>query len=191
MILFGGLSFGIGLGLKNILSSLISSIILFVNRPFEVGDFIEINQTRGFVKKITLLETMVETIDKNILIFPNQYVASSVIQNITYADKSSHKVHIKYILMHFNLETDDMVQEKLLTILEENEHVLIDAQNSVKFIFSPLSQASDDARLEIIFSVKSLKNLNENLSIINRQIFKKLKSLDLEVRFEDLQQPLT
>jgi tRNA-binding EMAP/Myf-like protein len=27
------------------------------------GDFIEINQTRGFVKKITLLETMIETID--------------------------------------------------------------------------------------------------------------------------------
>ena len=189
IILLGGLSFGIGLGLKNILSSIISGIILFVNRPFEIGDYIEINQTKGFVKNLTLFETLIETLDKNTLIFPNQLVSSSVIQNMTYANKSSQKIHISYIFAHLDLAQEELVKTSLLSLFKDNPDILIDQYNGIKFLFSPLTQTSDDTRLEIIFSVKTLKNLQENLSKLNRQTLIKLKALNLDVKFENMQQP--
>ena len=132
---------------------------------------------------------MIETLDKNTLIFPNQLVSSSVIQNMTYANKSSQKIHISYIFAHLDLAQEELVKTSLLSLFKDNPDILIDHYNGIKFLFSPLTQTSDDTRLEIIFSVKTLKNLQENLSKVNRQTLIKLKALNLDVKFENMQQP--
>ena len=88
-----------------------------------------------------------------------------------------------------DLAQEDLVKTSLLGLFKDNPDILIDQYNGIKFLFSPLTQTSDDTRLEIIFSVKTLKNLQENLSKVNRQTLIKLKGLDLDVKFENMQQP--
>ncbi len=189
-IILGGVFFGIGIGANEIISSLISSIILFVNRPFEVNDYVSINQTKGYVKKLNLMETIIETTDKNIVILPNQNVAKSIIYNFSYGHKKSHYVHLKYIAQHLSLKDEKKVKTRIEKILKEDINIIFTKKSDFTCIFSPEDKANDSTEFEVIFSFDSLEKINENITKINYQILQEMKNLKLDVRFDSLQHPL-
>lgn len=189
-VLMGGLSIGIGLGLKNILSNFISSIILMTHRPFEIGDFIQIESTKGYVKKISLLETYLETLDNNIIIMPNQKIASSVVQNFTYANKTYYKVHLCYVLNQLNIKNEVKIKNSLEQFLSKQSSVISNEKHSTKIIFSLTENSMDSYRLEIIFSIDNTKHVKEPLIKINREIFNLLQSFNPGVIFEKIEYPI-
>jgi small-conductance mechanosensitive channel len=189
IIVFGGLSLGLGLGLKDLLSSFLSSVVLFINRPFKIGDYIEIGLTKGYVKKISLLETTVETSDNNVLILPNQYVASSVIQNFNYENKVFQKVHINYTINNLQIEDEEVIKTKILDILKKNPNLLETPHQPIHIMFSLLERATDIYRLEVIFCLKNHIELNQEMTKINRKLHEDLKSMKLDIHFESMQYP--
>jgi small-conductance mechanosensitive channel len=190
VIILGGLSFGLGLGLRNTLNNILSSFFLLINRPYDIGDYIEINQVSGYVKKMTLMETVIETLDKNSMILPNEYVASSVIQNFTYNQKEFHKVHFKYRLLKFNLSQEEQVKNMMTTYLTTKENVSINRDHPIKYIFYPTSEVKDAFGLELIFSLKSLKNINESTSEISCELLELLKEQGFDVQFDEVWHPM-
>lgn len=191
IVLFGGLSIGLGLGLKDIFSSFISSIFLFINPPYRVGDYIEIANTKGYVKQITLLETIVETFDNNTLIYPNRIVSSSVIQNYNYANKSFHKVHLCFVLFCFDISDEEKIKKKILSIIKQDEHVLSEELYQPSLIFSLVPKTKDAYRLEITICLKNLEKFQEKITRINRMIYDELLSMKINVEFEDMKYPFT
>lgn len=188
-LILGGLSFGIGLGLKNLLSSFISCIVLFIERPFEMGDFIAMGEIKGYVKKMTLLETILETPDKTILILPNQFVANSVIENFNYGNKDSHKVHLKYTLVRLTPEDEAKIQQVVMGIIQK-ENDYIDMNESINVIFAPLEQSSGIYYFEVIFSMSSLKKIKEHINNINRMILDELQTTHLNIKYDSATHPL-
>lgn len=189
MLIFGGLSIGIGFGLNNLISNLVSSFILFFNSPFKIGDYIEIGQTKGIVRKISLLETTIETSDNNTLILPNQIAASSIIHNYTYGNKSFQKIHIKYIIYAFDFKNEELIKTKVIELLKQIPYLLENKNHPIQSTFSLLENTKDACRLEIVFCLSQNLNLKTELTKINRDIFKLLKSLKLDVHYEDMQFP--
>lgn len=190
VLILGGLSFGIGLSLKNVLSNMFSSFFLFVNRPYDLGDFIEINHVTGYVKKMTLFETFIETADENVMILPNTYVASSVVQNYTYNQKNFHKVHVKYLFSEFHLKDENTIKDIVTEYIKNQPNVLINRENPIKLMFFPIPHSGEFFGLELIFSVKKLKNIEESTAALSSQILMLLKNKGFEVKFEQLWHPL-
>ena len=70
-IVFGALSVGIGLGLQSIVNNLVSGIILIFERPFHVGDFIEVAGKAGRVQDIGIRSSKLTSLTGSEIIVPN------------------------------------------------------------------------------------------------------------------------
>ena len=71
----------LGFALQGIIGNMVSGVLLLINRPFHVGDLVEINGHKGFVKDVELRATTLRTQDNEEIIIPNATVYDSVIKN--------------------------------------------------------------------------------------------------------------
>jgi len=77
-----GIAFGFAA--QTSLSNLISGIFLMLERPFQVGDLLEIAGTRGFVVSIDLLSVKMRTGDNKLVRLPNEAVIKGQVINYTH-----------------------------------------------------------------------------------------------------------
>ena len=82
-IVIGALGVGIGLGLQNIVTNLVSGFILVFERPFHIGDFIEVGAQKGRVRNIGMRSTKLITNEGAEIIVPNGDLLSGHVVNWT------------------------------------------------------------------------------------------------------------
>ncbi|MFB6077234.1 MAG: mechanosensitive ion channel family protein [Candidatus Nanohaloarchaea archaeon] len=79
-------TFAAGFAMRDTLSAFVSGIFIFVDKPFQIGDWIEWNGTEGKVVDITLRTTKVETFDNEMLTVPNDRITNTTVKNRTARD---------------------------------------------------------------------------------------------------------
>lgn len=77
--------FGLTLGFaaQNTLSNIISGLFIFWDRPFVIGDLVEVDGEYGRVETITLRSTRLVTVDGRMLAIPNATVADAKVASYT------------------------------------------------------------------------------------------------------------
>jgi small conductance mechanosensitive channel len=83
LALFGAAGIAIGLALQGSLANFAGGVLILVFKPFKVGDLIFVNNNLGYVIKIDILYTRIETFDGRIITMPNGIVANSDVDNRT------------------------------------------------------------------------------------------------------------
>ncbi len=94
----GTAGLAIVLALKDSLSNVAGGFIVMFERPFKVGDYIEIGGHEGTVESITILNTRILTIDNKAVIFPNATVASATITNFT--QQEQRRLELKFSISY-------------------------------------------------------------------------------------------
>jgi len=119
-LIAGALSVGIGFGLQNIVNNFVSGIIMLIERPIKVGDIIALAGTEGFVRKINVRATELETFDRQSVIIPNSEVINTSVGNWM------HKDSIRRIIIGVGVAYGsdiEKVRELLLATLEGDNRV--------------------------------------------------------------------
>ena len=71
---------GIGFGLQNIANNFISGLIIMLERPIQVGDFVKLGDLTGTVERIGIRSTQISTLDLITIIVPNsEFIDGKVI----------------------------------------------------------------------------------------------------------------
>ena len=143
VVVSGGLSTGIGFALKDIIENIYYGISLMAGRV-KVGDWIEIDGTKGKVNSISYTSTMVESIDGTIIAFTNSQLFTKNYRNLT----KNHGYVLSLIPfgVAYNSNMKD-VMETVEKAVVDMKHPYVDKKKQVKVVFTEFGDSSINFKL--------------------------------------------
>ncbi len=172
----GALSLGIGFGLQSIVNNFVSGLILLAERPIKTGDWIIAGSEEGYVRKISVRSTEIETFDGATVIVPNSNLISGVVTNLMHGNT---KGRVK-IPIGVGYDSDpEQVQDILLDIVASHPDVLKDPAPRVYFL--------DFGDSALLFEIRvHLNEVDFGISVksdLRTDILKKLRAANIEIPF--------
>lgn len=107
----------LGFAAKDTLANFIAGVTILWDRPFRVGDRVEIDGEFGQVKRITLRSTRIHTNENMVVIIPNQNVANNKIVNHTM--QASLRLNVSFGIAY--KEDIDRAREVVLALVEGDD----------------------------------------------------------------------
>ncbi|MDG2014046.1 MAG: mechanosensitive ion channel, partial [Pirellulaceae bacterium] len=174
--LVAAMSVGLGFGLQEIFANFIAGIIILLERPIRVGDFVTVNGTKGFVTKIQLRATMIIDYDRRELIVPNKKFITDDVINWTLSDSITRIV----IPVGIAYGSDTrLAQEVLLRVAKANNEVLPDPQPEV--IFMSFGGSSLDFELRV--HIANRESYHAILHQLHMEIDHQFRENSIEIAF--------
>jgi small-conductance mechanosensitive channel len=163
--ILGGLSVGLGFGLKELINNFISGFILLFERSLLPGDVIEVGQDTGVVEEIKLRATRIRTGDNVQLIVPNGLMLSDVVT--TYSQQASAIRRRKRLRITVGVGYESDPHEVMAILLQATDHqdvleepapnVLLTGFGESHFEFELRAWVADAGRMPAVSSALRLK----------------------------------
>ena len=129
-IVAGAFSVGIGFGLQSVVNNFVSGLILLAERPIKIGDLVCVAGEEGYVRKISIRSTEVETFDRANVLVPNSHFITEKVKNWTLRN------NIRRIAIPVTVASgSDPRKAKaiLLQVAEDNPNVMVKPAPFVDF----------------------------------------------------------
>jgi small-conductance mechanosensitive channel len=177
----GALSVGIGFGLQSIVSNFVSGIILLAERPIRVGDSIVVKGEEGWVRRIRVRATEIETFERASVIIPNSELITGMVKNWTHSNTMGRiivKVGVAY------RSDPEKVRDILLAIATEHPQVVQAPPPRAFFV----SFGDNALQFELRCVVANVDNGLAVKSDIHLAIFKHFRAEGIDIPFAPYEQ---
>ncbi len=146
----GALSVGIGFGLQSVVSNFVSGLIILWERVIRVGDWIVVGSDEGFVRRINVRSTEIETFDRATVVVPNSNLMTGVVKNWVRNDRVG-RIRLP-ITVGLAAKPEDL-RDMLIGIAKDHDHILSIPSPTVLFT----SYADDKMTFELICFVEDIE----------------------------------
>ncbi len=168
LVVLGGMSMGLGFGLRDIIENFICGIVLLAGKSVRPGDTIEFDGTWGVVQKISIRSTVIKTFDDAIINLPNSVVVSKNFRNWTLTGN----IIRRDIKVDVSKDSDiAKVKSMLMEIAANDSNVLMHPQPRV--LFMDMGGGKLDFCLRLWF--KDLRKNTDSESRIREEIERRFK----------------
>jgi len=172
----GALSIGIGFGLQSVVSNFVSGLILLTERPIRVGDWILAKGEEGYVRKISVRSTEIETSERAKVVLPNSDLITGVVKNWISADKLRQFT----IAVGVSYDADpDTVRELLLAVAGDNPRVAKHPAPAVLFVRFGESALEFELRGSVTDTDQRLGTMSE----LHFGIFRRFRETGIQIPY--------
>ena len=146
-IMGGALGVGIGFGLQNIFSNLISGVIILVEKTLKVGDFVDLESgVMGRVAEINMRYTRITTNDAVDIIVPNSEFINRRVINWTFGDQL-RRLHVPFGVAYGS--DKERVRDAVLKVARDLPDTVEDDTHKTEVWLVALGESSLDFELVI------------------------------------------
>lgn len=169
----------IALAAQDVAKSILAGLSIISDRPFDIGDYIEVGTYAGTVEDITFRTTRIRDVNNQIVVLPNSLLTTTSIINATKKEKRRY-----YLLLTLELNTP---LEKVSNLIENiklalNTHPNI-IKETIKVFFDTISangiNISIDFYTDIIDSTDFIKFKEE----INYTLLEMIEQAQIELAY--------
>lgn len=143
VLAFGGVGgIAIGFAAKDLLANFFGAMIIYLDRPFQVGDWIRSpdKQLEGTVEKIGWRVTVIRTFDKRPLYVPNAVFTSIIVENPS--RMTNRRIYETIGIRYDDIAVMDDIVESVKKMLREDPE--IDTSQTMIVNFNKFSDSSVD-----------------------------------------------
>ena len=182
-----GLIAGLGLGgvivtlaAQDTAKNLFGGVVIFIDKPFVVGDWIEMDNYEGTIEDITFRTTRIRTFENALVNIPNAIIADASVTNWSKMEKRRYKTNL-CVELDTSLEKLELLKTRIEKMLQERESVYDDS------IIVRFDQITDNGINILIYtytnSVDYASYLKE-VEDINIKIMKILNEEHIELAYD-------
>ena len=173
----GGLA--MALAAQDSISGIFASIVIFLDKPFMIEDFIEVNGVTGTVEEIGIRSTRIRTVEKTLVTIPNKEIMDSNIDN--FSKRPMRRINTTIGVTY---DTTPDAMENLLSglrgMLEEHEKV---SQEGVYVNFTGFGDSSLDVEMRFFVTTTDYDEWLHLREDINLRIMRIVHGLGLDFAF--------
>jgi MscS family membrane protein len=166
----GGLA--IALAAQDTLANLIGSFIIYLDKPFQVGETVELGDIKGTIEKIGFRTTRIRTFERTLLIVPNKKIIDSNLNNIS--QSAQRRVRFQIGL------TYQSNPEAILGIIDDIKHAILEEtpRTSEEMVVRFTEFDSSSLNVLVVYYVNSneyepMIELKEKINVKIMEIVKK------------------
>lgn len=152
----GAIGVGIGFGMQNIFSNLISGLVILLEKTLKIGDFVDLQSgVMGRVSEINMRYTRITTNDAVDVIVPNSEFINGRVVNWTYGEQY-RRMHIPFGVAYGS--DKDKVREAGLAAARSVEFTVEGGTRSAEVWLVSLGQSSLDFQLVVWVGIVGLRS---------------------------------
>lgn len=171
----GGIA--IALALQNILSDIFSSFSIYMDKPFVVGDFIQVDTNRGTVEKIGIKSTRIRTPEGEELIVSNQELTTARVQNFRRMQKRRNQFNLGVV---YGISSEKL--EKIPGLIKD----IVNSVDGAEFDRCNFASYGDSSlNFEVVYFVSSreMRDFMDVNEKVNLEIYKRFEKEKIEFAY--------
>ncbi|TAE88266.1 MAG: mechanosensitive ion channel family protein [Bacteroidetes bacterium] len=124
----GGLA--VALAAQDTLANLLGSFVIYLDKPFKAGDYIESGEIKGVIEHVGFRTTRIRTLEKSLLTVPNKKLIDTALNNITMSEARRVKFNIA---LTYSSKSNQILS--IITDIKQllDEHELVSKDITVRF----------------------------------------------------------
>ena len=167
----------LGFGLQDTMTNIFSGLWLAMLKPFDIGDYIEINGIEGTLKSVGIMSTRITTFDNKEVMIPNKLIWGSPIINHT-------KLNKRRILLTVGVSYNTKLDKAISIankIMKSKKEILDEPKPEV--VVSELADSSINLQLRAWVKTEDYWKIKSELA---KEVVKEFKKNKIEIPYPQL-----
>ena len=178
-----------GLGLSGVVitlaaqdtaKNLFGGLMIFLDKPFKVGNYIKFKEYEGIVEDISFRSTKVRTLENSLLHIPNSEITSDVVINTSEIKKRRYKLDL-IVVLDTDLRKLNELAKQINQLLIKDENVL---NETITVRFTEIVSSGLNLQIVVYINIKNYKEFLVEKEKINYNIMKIVKDNNIELAYD-------
>ena len=180
--LVAGLGIGtavIALAAQDVAKSMLAGFSIISDRPFDIGDYIEVDIYKGTVEDITFRTTRIRDINNQIVVLPNSLLTSTSIINGSKREKRRYDLLLT-LELNTPLEKVTQLTERIKLTLNTHQNI---EKESIRVFFDTISANGIDMKIGFYTDLIELVDFLKFKEEINYTLLQIIEEAHIELAY--------